>query len=211
MKKTELQKPIKSVIERYGFKRVKGDFFAMIANDSSTKFCLRIPDGKRGFVLGVQFPDFGLYDGVESHSVMRQFDHAYDLAYGNIKDYAAEEIESVTEQVCLEYRSYFLYGADEIKRRVDTWTFGDLDRSIRNELLRYLGQPVTDPYSEQHFQESLAYFSHNGGMMILPEREYNDHKDFYDRYAACDAKIEVKRERHQVYIIFSEARKWWQK
>ena len=211
MKKSELQKPIRSVIEKFGFLRIKGDYYALDSKDLKTKLCLRIPDGKKGFILGVQFSDFGSFDGIEAHSVMQQFDHAYDLAYGITKDYSEEEILSVTEQVCSDYKPYYIFGAEEIKRKIEHWTFGDFDESFRNNVLQYLGQTQIDPYSEEYLQNNADELTRNGGMIVLTEDEYMNHKSFYDKYIEHGAKIEIKGETQVVTISFFDTRKWYQR
>ncbi len=202
MKKAELQKPIRPVIEKYGFQHVNGDDFAYLSSDLKTKFCLRIPNGKKGFILGAQFADFGLFDGILSHSAMQQFDHAYDLAYGSTKDYSVDEIVAATERVCIDYEPYFINGKEEIRRRVNDWTFGDLDECVRNALLLYLGQNGIDPYSEAYFQSVIEQLSRNGGMLVLTMNEYRDHEAFYNRYTDFGAKIELMEKANKVYIYF---------
>ena len=76
MKKSELQKPIKDTIRKYGFERVKGDDYLVFSKSGNVKLILRIPDGKRGFILGAQFSGFGYFDSVFSHAAMKQYDYA---------------------------------------------------------------------------------------------------------------------------------------
>jgi len=208
MKKSVLQKPIKVALFARGFEHVKGDNYAIISGDN-TKFILRIPDGNKGFILGAQFSDIGMFDGALAHSEMQQYDHAYELAYGKIKEYTEDEIISATEQVLSDYEPYFQNGADEIGRRIDEWTFGDLDERVRDRLLRYFGKPGIEPYSDEYLVKTVEEHA-NGGMLILTEEEYSFHRSFYDRYKEHGAEIATNDKSGEVLIKFSAERKWYQ-
>ena len=209
MKKSELQKPIKDIIRKYGFERVKGDDYLVFSKSGNVKLILRIPDGKRGFILGAQFSGFGYFDGVFSHAAMKQYDYAYELAFGIKKDYPESEIIFITEKVCSDYLSYIEYGLDEIKKRIDEWTFGDFDENYRDKTLRFLGLPGIDPYSEEYFNNTLAQMS-NGGFISIPKEEYLEHKDYYDKFADYGGTISVDNKKEMTNISFSGIRKWYQ-
>ena len=48
MKKSLLQKPIKSFLLEHGFEHVKNENYAILAGDRKTKLILQIPNGKNG-------------------------------------------------------------------------------------------------------------------------------------------------------------------
>ena len=210
MKKSELQKPIKTVLNKYGFERVKGNDYSIISKDGKTKLVLRIPDGKKGFILGAQFSDLGVFDGAFSHSSVKQYDFAYELSFAAVKDYPEEEIIASTEKVCAEYTPYIDYGSGEIKKRINEWTFGDLDDNCRDAILRYFGSSGIDPYSEEYLADTVERLG-DGGRILLTEEEYYAHKDFYDKYEAHGAKITLDEKQKSVAIDFSGNRKWYQK
>lgn len=206
MKKSDLQKSIKHILQEHGFVHVKGDDFAIDSKDGKTKFILHIPDGKRGFILGAQFSDLSINDGLLSHSVMKQYDFAYDLAFGSVKDYSVDDIAAATERVCNAYSQYFESGYEAIKEHINEWTFGDLDHSYRDSILRYFGLPV-DPYSEDSMKKTVEELSGKGSMM-LPLDEYYEHKAFYDRYQEYGGIIMIHE--NDVSIDFYHIRKWYQ-
>ena len=210
MKKSDLQKPIKAVLQAHGFEHVKGNDFAVLASDGKTKLILRIPDGKKGFILGAQFSDMGRFDGVFAHSDMLQYDHAYELAYGSIKECSEDEIKAAAKQVVADYGPYLANGADEIGRRLDEWTFGDLDERERDRILRYFGQAGIDPYSDEYLAKKAEELSSRAGMIVLNGEEYAEHKAFYDRYTEYGAEIIPSDKTGEVYIMFREPRKWYQ-
>ena len=107
MKKAALQKPIAEICHRNGFEKSKGNDYTRMDEAEELRYVLRIPDGRKGFIFGAQFPDLGESDGLLSHCMLRQFDFAYELAYGDTKEYTAEEIQSSAESVLDFYRPYW--------------------------------------------------------------------------------------------------------
>jgi len=211
MKKSTLQKPIKQILAERGFAHVKGDSYAVDLGDGKTKIILGIPSGKngRGFVFGVQFADLGPYDGLIAHAVMRQYDYAYELAYPESYEYTDLQIQEVVRRLLADYEIYLREGVSAIRKRIDAWTFGDLSDASRDTILRYLGLDGTDPYS-MAYRDQIAEQMVDGGSMCLPLSEYLGHKDFYDSYLDCNAKICIDQEREQVTIQFFAQRKWYQ-
>ena len=59
MRKAALQKPIAEICRRNGFERSKGNDYTRMDETGELRFVLRIPDGKKGFIFGAQFPDLG--------------------------------------------------------------------------------------------------------------------------------------------------------
>lgn len=209
MKKSDLQKPIKAALYAYGFEHVRGDDYAFLSSDN-TKLVLRIPDGNKGFILGAQFSSMGKYDGVFAHCAMLQYDHAYLLAYGKIKEYSDDEIKAAIEKVLAEYDPYLANGAAEIGGRLDEWTFGDLDEQVRDRILRYFGHVGIDPYSDEYLAKKAQELSSKAGMIVLTGEEYAEHKVFYDRYIEYGAEIVSNDKAGEVHIVFRETRKWYQ-
>ena len=211
MKKSLLQKPIKKILLEYGFEHIKNESYAINAKDNKTKIILKIPSGKNGngFVLGAQFSDFGAFDGLIAHAIMRQFDYAYELAYAESYEYSAEQIEEILYCLLEDYKVYICAGAPAIKERIDTWTFGDLSDAYRDAVLRYFELPGIDPYSSEYQNEVVSSMD-NGGAIDIPLSEYFEHKDFYDSYQTFNAKIRIDDKSGHVTIDFSAQRKWYQ-
>jgi hypothetical protein len=207
MKKSALQKPIKEILLGKGFERIKPNDYAISAGDGSTKLILRIPDGKKGFILAAQFADFGVFDGVFANAVMRQYDFAYVMAYGDIKEYSESEIRDATERVLDAYECYLSDGARAIKECLDGWTFGDLDERVRDAVQRHFGLAGIDPYSKEYQVEKSDELKRHGGAIILTLCEYNEHKDFYDSYTLLGGRITVDEKKETVMISFAQERK----
>lgn len=211
MKKSLLQKPIKKILLEYGFEHIKNESYAITARDNKTKIILKIPNGKNGngFVLGAQFSDFGLFDGLIAHAIMRQFDYAYELAYAESYEYSIKQIEEILYRLLEDYKAYICEGASAIKDRIDTWTFGDLSDIDRNAILRYFELPGIDPYSSEYQNEVISSMV-NGGAMNISLSEYLEHKAFYDSYQNFNAKVCIDDKRERVTIDFFSQRKWYQ-
>jgi hypothetical protein len=211
MKKSLLQKPIKKILLEHGFEHIKNENYAILAGDHKTKIILQIPNGKngKGLVLGAQFSDFGQFDGLITHATMRQFDYAYELAYAESYEYTEGQIQEVLSRLLNDYKPYVSDGVSEIKKRINTWTFGDLSDMERDLILRYLDLPGIDPYSSE-YQNEVADRLSNGGSQYIPLSEYLEHKNFYDGYQKWDAKIHIDEKNGQVAIHFPVQRKWYQ-
>ena len=213
MKKSILQKPIKQIMTSKGFEHIKNNDYALICGDKKTKLILRIPDGKNGhgFVLAAQFSDFGAFDGNFSNAMMKQYDLAYELAYGEVQEYSESEIIEATEKVMSAYACYFTDGANAIKERLNEWTFGDLDEQVKDAVQRYFGLPGIDPYSDDYQKDTAEQMKQHGGAITLSMQEYTEHKAFYDAYEQYGAQILVNEKIGSVMISFAPKRKWWQK
>ena len=211
MKKSLLQKPIKSILLEYGFEHIKNESYAINAKDNKTKIILKIPNGKNGngFVLGAQFSDFGVFDGLIAHAVMRQFDYAYELAYPESYEYTEQQIREILHRLLDDYKVYICEGASAIKARIDTWTFGDLSDMNRDAILRYFELSGIDPYSLEYQNEVVSQMV-NGGAMNIALSEYLEHKDFYDSYQDYNAKISIDEKSERATINFFAQRKWYQ-
>ena len=83
MTRSEFQAIINSALLERGFAKVKGrsNEYFLDAPDGITRFVLRTPDMKKGFVLGAQFADLGGCDGWFTHTVMAQYDFESLLAF----------------------------------------------------------------------------------------------------------------------------------
>ena len=205
MKKAALQKPIGEICRRNGFEKSKGNDYSRMDDAGELRFVLRIPDGKKGFIFGVQFPDLGESDGLLSHCMLRQYEFAYELAYGDTKEYPSEEIQSSAEKVLDYYRPYWEQGLPFLREKSTDWTFGDLNEALRNRILLRLGLSPIDPYSEEYQRETAEKLRDNGEEIITLE-EYLSHQDFYDRYRDLDAEIRVEEKQGKVIIDFHKPR-----
>ena len=205
MKKAALQKPIAEICRRNGFEKSKGNDYTRTDAAGELRFVLRIPDGKKGFVFGAQFPDLGESDGLLSHCMLRQYDFAYELAYGDTKEYTPEEIQIAAGKVLDCYRPYWEQGLPFLRRKSTDWTFGDLNEALRNQILLRLGLSPIDPYSEEYLRETAEKLRERGEQIITLE-EYLSHQDFYDRYRDLDAEIRVEKKQGKVIIDFHQPR-----
>lgn len=213
MKKSILQKPIKQIMTNKGFEHIKNNDYALICGDKKTKLILRIPDGKNGhgFVLAAQFSDLGAFDGNFANAIMKQYDFAYELAYGEVQEYSERKIIEATEKVLSAYACYIANGVKAIKDRLNEWTFGDLDEQVTDAVQRYFGLPGVDPYSVDYQKDTAEQLKQNGGTITLSMQEYTEHKPFYDAYEQYGAQILANEKNGSVTISFSAERKWWQK
>ena len=169
------------------------------------RFVLRIPDGKKGFIFGAQFTDLGEKDGLLSHCMLRQYDFAYELAYGDTKEYTPEEIQHASEKVLDFYRPYWEQGLTCLREKRTDWTFGDLNEALRNRILLRLGLSPIDPYSEEYQRETAEKLRENGEEIITLE-EYLSHREFYDRYRDLGAMIRIEEKQGKVIIDFHKPR-----
>ena len=208
MKKAALQKPIAEICHRNGFEKSKGNDYTRMDEAEELRYVLRIPDGRKGFIFGAQFPDLGESDGLLSHCMLRQFDFAYELAYGDTKEYTMEEIQKTAEKVLDFYRPYWEQGLPFLRGKSTDWTFGDLNEVLRNQILLRLGLSPIDPYSEEYLRETAEKLRERGEQIITLE-EYLSHQDFYDRYRELGAEIRVEEKQGKVIIDFHQPR-WFE-
>lgn len=203
MTKAEFQSIIKTALLARGFTKVKTYDYVLDAPDGITRFVLRVPDMKRGFVLGAQFTDFGGCDGSFTHTVMKQYDFSSLLAFPLELGCTEEDTRRGVAQVLEAYESYFVGGKTAIGERLDQWAFGDFDERVRDSVGQYFGLPPIDPYSEAYQKEKGEFFRGRDGAMSMPMEEYFSHKEFYDGYTAYGGRIVPDEKAGRVYIRFS--------
>ena len=208
MKQSMLQKPIREVMMKAGFARIKNDDYARLSNDGKVKLIVRIPDGNKGFILGAQLADYGAFDGLLSHAQLRQYDFAYELAYASTKEYSIGEIASAANRVAEVCMPYIEGGLSALQSHAEEWTFGDADERVRDCLLRLLGLPGIDPYSEE-YRKNTAETLAGKGVFTITYEDYLAHKDFYDGYEDYHGSIAVDKQRSTVTIDFHH-REWYQ-
>ncbi len=205
MTKAEFQSIIKSALTARGFTKTKGrshEYF-LDAPDGITRFVLRVPDMKRGFVLGAQFADFGGCDGWFTHTVMAQYDFESLLAFPMELGVTEEDTRAGVAQVLTAYEPYFAEGKAAIAERLDQWAYGGFDERVKDSIGQYFGLAPIDPYSEEYRREQGEYHRGRDGAMILTAEEYAAHKEFYDGYAEYGGRIVPDEKRGEVWIHFS--------
>lgn len=202
MTKAEFQNIIKTALLARGFTKAKTYDYVLDAPDGVTRFVLRIPDMKKGFILGAQFADFGGCDGNFTHTVMKQYDFASLLAFPMELGCTEEDTRAGVAQVLEAYEPYFTGGKATIAERLDQWTYGDFDEGTKDSVGQYFGLPPIDPYSEAYRREKGEFHQLHGGAMILSAEEYNTHKDFYDGYAEYGGTVSPDEKRGEVWIHF---------
>ena len=205
MKKSMLQKPIREVMMKAGFARIKNDDYARLSNDGKVKLIVRIPDGNKGFILGAQLADYGAFDGLLSHAQLRQYDFAYELGWASTKEYSEEEIRAVMDRVAEKCRFYLDGGLAALRDRIQEWTFGDLDEGLRDRVLRLLGLPGIDPYSDAYRQKTAEDLAGRGEIVLTME-EYMAHREFYDGYLELSGTLHRNESANTVTIDFSGRR-----
>ncbi len=202
MKKSEFQSIIRTALLSRGFTKVKTYDYVLDAPDGITRFVLRIPDMKKGFILGAQFADFGGCDGSFTHTVMKQFDFESLLAFPLELGCTEEDARAGVAQVLEAYEPYFTGGKAAIAERLDQWAYGGFDERVKDSVRQYFGLSPIDPYSEEYQREHGEYHRIHGGAMVMPAEEYNAHKDFYDGYAAYGGRTEHDEKHGKVWIHF---------
>lgn len=205
MTRSEFQAIIKSALLERGFAKVKGrsNEYFLDAPDGITRFVLRTPDMKKGFVLGAQFADLGGCDGWFTHTVMAQYDFESLLAFPMELGVTEEDTRTGVEQVLEAYEPYFVGGKAAIAERLGQWVYGGFDERVKDSIGQYFGLSPIDPYSEAYRRETGEYHRSRDGAMILTAEEYHAHKEFYDGYTEYGGRIEANEKRGEVWIHFS--------
>lgn len=202
MEKCQFNSMIKQYLVLRGFEKTAPNDYAISVKDGVTKLILRAPDQTRGFIIGVQFSDYGEYTGTFSKTVMKNFEYEDLLCFAKSRDYSEQDILSALNTVFTGTQPYLAQGKAAIRKRIGQWVLGAFSDKMQTEILVYLGLPTINPYSKEHMIEQL-YRTKNGGALSFPLEEYLSHKEHYDLYAGHGGSITVDEKDQQVRIHFA--------
>ena len=204
MEKRAFNKVLKQRLLENGFEKTGRACYAREAADGITKIVIRAPDYDfgSGIGIGAQFRDFltdyADYSGKSSRISMAYHKPSSLLPFPARRDYTEGDIDDAVA-LMMEWITPFLVGGkNEIRSRIDEWTFGLLDEKKKNEMLSYMGLPVIDPYCDEYIIDKVKNFYDQRSFASMPLEEYEAHKDHYDRYALYGCKVEISGGR--VYI-----------
>ena len=202
MDKCLFNKIIKQYLTDRGFEKTASNDYAISSRDDVAKFILRAPDQTHGFLLGVQFADYGEYTGTFAKAVMKNFLYESMLCFAKSRDYSQQDILDALGTVWNGIQPYLQGGKAAIRERMEDWAFGASSDRARNEILLCLGSDAIDPYSKDYLLEKVDSMQ-NGGIITIPLAEYTAHKDFYDQYADYGGMITIEEASQTVRIHFS--------
>lgn len=202
MEKRQFNSMIKQYLVLRGFEKTAPNDFAISAKDGVTKIILRAPDQTQGFIIGVQFSDYGEYTGTFSKAVMKNFEYEDLLCFAKSRDYSEQDILSALDTVFAGTQPYLDQGKAAIRKRIGQWVLGAFSDKMQNEILVCLGLPTMDPYSKEYMLEQIDRMK-NGGVLSFPLEEYLSHKEYYNLYADHGGSITVDEKDQQVRIHFA--------
>lgn len=181
MEKRLFNKIIKQQMLFYGFEKNDNLNYSILSLDGTTKFVVRIPNGKNGFIIGAQFLDFGEYTGIISDCIMKYYEYEELLVFPNVREYSQIDIVNAVNTVIAAIKPYINKGKQQLKEHINNWVFGAFSDKERNDVLSYLGLPVIDPYSDEYMIQNIEKIA-RGGFVCISLKEYEDYKDYYNKY-----------------------------
>ncbi len=201
MKKRDLLKPIEKFLLSQGYTKVNTLCYSILSYDKSTRFIVRMPDMTLGFIIGVQFNDYGDFNGEIKCAPIKNFEFELLLHFASVYDYTEDQIIDATKEVCERVAQYAEKGRSAIAENIDSWAFGQLSEKERNEILECVGLSPIDPYSDEYLKNKSAELRSNHGSLSIPLDEYHSHKDFYDKFSESGCKIFVDEKISRVMIM----------
>ncbi len=201
MEKRFFNKIIKEQMLSYGFVKNDSLNYSKRSSDETVQFVVRVPDGKMGFVIGAQFPDFGEYNGKISKCIMKYYEYETLLCFPENRNYSESDIVDAVNTVIAGLAPYLENGKQHIKNHIDDWCFGVFDDKERNDVWSYFGLPTIDPYSIEYMIENIERIQ-RGGFILISSQEYKDHKDYYDEYLnhGCYFSFDAKDEQVMIRV-----------
>lgn len=199
MEKRLFNKIIKQQMLLYGFEKNDNLNYSKRSSDGTTKFVVRIPNGKNGFIIGAQFSDFGEYNGIISSCMMKYYEYETLLVFPNIHKYSETDIVDAVNTVITGIKPYLDNGIRHIKDHIDNWCFGVFSDKERNDVLRYFELPTMDPYSNEYMIQNIEMIK-RGGFIQISSQEYEDHRDYYDKYLKHGCYFSFDKKYNQVMI-----------
>ena len=199
MEKRLFNKIIKEKMLLYGFEKNDRLNYSKLSSDGNVKFVVRVPDGKMGFIIGAQFPNFGEYTGIISNCIMKYYEYETFLCFPNVHDYSETDIVDAINVVITGIKPYLDKGKQQIKENINNWCFGVFSDKERNEVLSYFGLPVMDMYSDAYMILNIERIK-RGGFILISTNEYEEHKNYYDKYLNHGCYFSFDRKNTQVMI-----------
>ena len=181
MEKRLFNKIIKQQLLLYGFEKNDNRNYSKLSLDGTVKLVVRVPNGKNGFIVGAQFLDFGEYNGIISSCIMKYYEYETLLCFPDIHNYSEPDIVNSVNTVITGIKPYLDNGKRHIKDHIDNWCFGAFSDKIRNDVMNYFGLPTIDPYSNEYMLQNIERIK-RGGFIQISFQEYDNHRDYYDKY-----------------------------
>ena len=147
----------------YGFTKTGVLDYAKECGDGITKIILRAPDMINGFGMGVQFRDFGEFDGKSTHMCMTYPKFSSVLYSAARKEYTEEEIVNGIKLIMDEIAIYLNEGKIAIQGNIEQWSFGVCSEKQKNEVYAYFGMSLLDPYSDEYIKKHIEDWLSQGG------------------------------------------------
>ncbi len=200
MRKSILKKQIDNIFSNNGYKKEDELCYSHLSSDGLTKYIIRTPDMTRGFLIGVQFDDYGKFNGTFKDSLMQNYEFENLLHFAKVYDYSETDILNATNRVCEKVEMYANSNREAIKSNLGEWVFGDSSEEEKNNILVCLGISPVDPYSIEYLVQKIDFIK-KGGAFSFPLDEYYAHKDYYDQYTSHGCKIIIDEKLNRVMII----------
>ena len=199
MKKNILIKHIHLLLSQNGYKKEDELCYCRLSEDGLTKYIIRTPDMTQGFLIGVQFDDYGKFNGTFKDSVMQNYEFDNLLHFAKVYDYSETDILNATNRVCEKVEMYANSNREAIKSNLGEWVFGNSSEEEKNNILVCLEMSPIDPYSLDYLEQKVEFIK-KGGAFSFPLEEYYTHKDYYDQYATHGCKVIIDEKLERVMI-----------
>ena len=199
MEKRLFNKLIKKQMLLYGFEKNDRLNYSKLSSDGTAKLVVRVPDGKMGFIIGAQFPNFGKYTGIISNCIMKNYEYEILLCFPDVHNYSETDIVDAVNTVITGINPYLSNGKQQIKENIENWCFGAFSDKERNEVLNYFGLPIMDMYSDEYMALNIERIK-RGGFILISTQEYMNHKAYYDKYLNHDCYFSFDKKDTHVMI-----------
>ena len=204
MEKRIFNKTIKQHMLCHGFEKSGTYDYTKESSDGLTKIVVRAPDQTSGFCIGVQFRDFltdyADYSGKYSKICMSYGQPSPLLHFASHFDYTDDDIVSAVNTLMERVDPFIKGGKAAIRDTMHDWRFGLFDKQLQNEIYAYFGMPLIDPYSDSYVLKQVEEWYQQGGKSMMSLKEYYDHKEHYDKYAAQGCQIEIGKEFVTIFL-----------
>ncbi len=181
-----------------GFKKVDSKEYVFALDDDVT-FIVRLPQKSKGFLFACWFNEQGIYNGDFKNTLIRYCNHEHLLAFAELRKYSSDEVFNATKAFLDDIKIYISSGRVSIREHIDNWWIPE--EKNRNTVEMYLGLKITDPYSDEYLNEQLKQLCH-GGVMVISDAEYKEHKEYYEKYLEKGGKISYNRSTSNWKITF---------
>lgn len=184
------KKIIKDKMKSQGYTASGSAYTATVNAGGAENGCVVViapPDTKKGFRIGLCFPDGQKEKLSLADCQILQFRFDNKLIFPEFYGTTEEEIDAVCAEVFDYAASLVTDGPRIIRDAPEEWMFTAKDLDAVNEVKVRLGLAPIDPYSPSFRRENFDMLK-KGGMITLTAGEYAAHKDFYDGYLTLGAE-----------------------